>query len=140
MTAKQYLRQLARLQQQIAVLNTEIEERRTRLTSTAAPVLGDRVQSSPKGDVFASMMAALADKEVQRAEMLYCYELQRDEIVRRILEMDNPVQGRILYERYVLGRRWDDIAEIMFYSRQHVCRIHGNALIEFARKNREVLE
>lgn len=138
MTAKQYLRQLARLQQQIAVLNTEIEERRTRLTSTAAPVLGDRVQTSPKGDVFASMMAALADKEVQRAELIYAYERQRDTIVEQILGMENPTQAEVLYLRYVKGQRWDVIADAMHYNRQHVCRIHGNALVEFAKKYLEL--
>lgn len=133
MTAKQYLRQLARLQLQISILSEEIETRRTRLTSTAAPALGDKVQSSPH-DVFADMMAALADKEVQQAELLFIYEEQRDKIVREILGMDNPTQAEVLYLRYVKGQRWDVIADAMHYNRQHVCRIHGNALVEFAKK------
>lgn len=133
MTVKQYLRQLARLQLHILILSEEIETRRARLESTAVPALGDRVQSSPR-DVFADMMAALADKELQLAEMIYAYELQRDTIVRQILNLDNETQSRVLYERYVRGKRWDTIASEMHYNRQHVCRIHGNALIEFSKK------
>lgn len=134
MTAKQYLRQLTKLELNITILTEELEERRTRLTSTAAPPLGDKVQSSPKGDVFASMMAALVDKELQRAELIYAYERQRDTIVEQILGMENPTQAEVLYLRYVKGQRWDVIADAMHYNRQHVCRIHGNALVEFAKK------
>lgn len=133
MTAKQYLRQLTNLELNIRILSEEIEERRSRLTSTAAPILGDRVQTSPK-DVFASMMAALADKEVAQADLILIYEQKRDEIVTQILGMDDAVQGRVLYERYVQRKRWEVIADGMHYSIQRIFQIHGNALVEFARK------
>ena len=133
MTAKQYLRQLTKLELNIRILSEEIEERRSRLTSTAAPVLGDRVQTSPK-DVFASMMAALADKEVAQADLILTYERMRDEIVAQILGLDDAVQGRVLYERYVHYKRWDVIAEEMNYTVQRIFQIHGNALVAFAVK------
>lgn len=133
MTAKQYLRQLTNLELNIRILSEEIEERRSRLTSTAAPILGDRVQTSPK-DVFASMMAALADKEVAQADLILIYEQKRDEIVSQILGLDDAVQGRVLYERYVQRKRWEVIADGMHYSIQRIFQIHGNALVEFARK------
>lgn len=133
MTAKQYLRQLTNLELNIRILSEEIEERRSRLTSTAAPILGDRVQTSPK-DVFASMMAALADKEVAQADLILVYEQMREEIVSQILGLDDAVQGRVLYERYVQCKCWDVIADGMHYSIQRIFQIHGNALVEFARK------
>lgn len=133
MTAKQYLRQLTNLELNIRILSEEIEERRSRLTSTAAPILGDRVQTSPK-DVFASMMAALADKEVAQADLILIYEQKRDEIVTQILGLDDALQGRVLYERYVQRKRWEVIADGMHYSIQRIFQIHGNALVEFARK------
>lgn len=131
MTAKQYLRQLSRIENQIKTLSEEIEERRTRLTSTAAPVLGDKVQTSPT-DVFTNMMAALADKEVQQAELVYIYEAQRDKIVGEIIGLSNPTYSRILYLRYVRHWKWADIAEDMFYSVQRIYQLHGHALIAFA--------
>lgn len=134
MTAKQYLRQLPRLQQHILILSEELEERRTRLTSTAAPTLGDRVQSSPKEDAFATAMAILADKDIERQELIYIYEELRDKIVDQILGLDNTTQSRVLYERYVQGKRWEAIADEMYYSLQHIFRIHGVALIAFAEK------
>ena len=135
MTAKQYLRQLSKIELNIRILTDELEERRTRLTSTAAPPLGDKVQSSPRGDAFAAALAALADKDLQRTELIYVYEELRDKIVEQILELDDAVQGRVLYERYVRAKRWDVIASEMNYSIQRIFQIHGNALVEFARKH-----
>lgn len=134
MTAKQYLRQLTKLELNIRILTDELEERRTRLTSTAAPPLGDKVQSSPRGDAFAAALAALADKDVQRREMIFIYEKQRDTIVDQIIGLDDAVQSQVLYERYIRGRRWDVIADDMHFSIQRIFQIHGNALVAFSRK------
>ncbi len=133
MTAKQYLRQLARLQLNIKILTEELEERRTRLTSTAAPVLGDKVQSTPKGDAFAAAMAAIADKDIQRQELVFIYEQQRDRIVGQIIELPNPLQARVLYDRYVRNRTLVQIADATHYSYTRICHVHGQALADFFR-------
>lgn len=134
MTAKQYLRQLARAQLNIKILTEELEERRTRLTSTAAPVLGDKVQTSPRGDAFASAMAAIADRDIQRRELLYTYEELRDRIVGQIIAMPNPLQARVLYDRYVQNRTLAQIADETHYSYTRVCHVHGQALADFFRR------
>ena len=134
MTVKQYLRQLSRIQQNIRILGEEIEVRRAKLTSTTVAPSGERVQASSSGDRFADMMAALADKELQQRDMLYGYMALRDKIVGQILELENETHSRILYERYVQEKRWETIAEELHYNRQHVCRIHGRALVKFAEK------
>lgn len=134
MTAKQYLRQLSQKEINIRKLSDEIEERRAKLTSMTLPVLGDKVQTSPGGDHFADMIASLADREVKLAEDIQEYFRLRDEIVDRILGMDDAVQGDVLYQRYVQGRQWQPIADDMHYSVQRVFQIHGNALVAFAVK------
>lgn len=131
MTVKQYLRQLARLAQHINILTDEVEERRTRLTSAAMPSLGEKVQSSPQGDRFADMIAALADKDLQRQEQIYCYEVIRDRIVDEILGLDNDVHQAILYRRYVRQESLRQIAAELHYEYKYLCRLHGLALINF---------
>lgn len=138
MTVKQYLRQLSKLQQRINILKDEIDERRTRLESTTAPVLGDRVQTSPGGDRFADAIAILADKDLQRQELVWIYENMRDKIVDQILELENTTQQKVLYERYVRERYLKDIAKDMCYSYDRICHIHGEALISFARKHVDI--
>lgn len=139
MTAKHYLRQLAKIQRSIEILKDEIDERRTRLESTSAPVLGDRVQTSPGGDRFADAIAILADKDLQRQELIYTYESLRDTIVDQILELDNEIQQKVLYERYVHNRMLKSIATELHYSYDRVCHIHGEALISFTRKHVDIL-
>lgn len=135
MTAKQYLLQLPKLELNINLLEAEIEERRTRLTSTSAPKLGDKVQSSTSGDAFATAIAILADKDLQRQEMIITYEVMRDKIVDQILELEDATQSKVLYERYVKRKRWDLIAEEMHFSIQRIFQIHGNALVNFSVKH-----
>lgn len=135
MTAKQYLLQLPKLELNIKLLEAEIEERRTRLTSTSAPKLGDKVQSSTSGDAFATAIAILADKDLQRQEMIITYEVMRDKIVDQILELEDATQSKVLYERYVKRKRWDLIAEEMHFSIQRIFQIHGNALVNFSAKH-----
>lgn len=135
MTAKQYLLQLPKLELNIKLLEAEIEERRTRLTSTSAPKLGDKVQSSPDGDAFATAIAILADKDLQRRELILTYEVMRDKIVDQILDIEDEAQSRVLYERYVKRKRWDRIAEEMHFSIQRIFQIHGNALVNFSTKH-----
>lgn len=135
MTAKQYLLQLPKLELNIKLLEAEIEERRTRLTSTSAPKLGDKVQSSTNGDAFATAIAILADKDLQRQEMIITYEVMRDKIVDQILELEDATQSKVLYERYVKRKRWDLIAEEMHFSIQRIFQIHGNALVNFSAKH-----
>lgn len=136
MTAKQYLRQISTLQKHIKILTEEIEERRTRLESTAAPPLGEKVQSAPHGDSFAQAMAVLVDKDQERLALIFEYERQRDRIVDQILGLGNEAQSRVLYERYVRGKRWEIIAAEQHYSIQRLFQIHGGALLAFAQKYR----
>lgn len=138
MIAKQYLRELSRIELNIKMLTEELEERRTRLTSTAAPTLGDKVQSSPQGDAFATAMAAIADKDLQRKELLIIYEIKRDQIVDEIRGLEDATQAAVLYARYVQHKRWDVIALELHFSIQRVFQVHGNALISFTAKYLEV--
>lgn len=136
MTVKQYLRQLGKLQQNIRILTEELEERRTRLTSTAAPVLGDKVQSSTSGDSFASAIAAIADKDIQRQTLICVYEEMRDRIVEQILGMDaSEIERQILYAHYVQGESLKVIADKNAYSYDWICHMHGRALIKFSMQN-----
>ena len=133
MTAKQYLRQLSRLRRHIEKLTEEIEERRTRLESTTMP-LGEKVQSTPTGDRFADMVAALADKDRTRTELIFAYEVQRDQIVDEILGLGVDIYEDLLFRRYVQEETLEQIAVAMHYSYDRVRHLHGEALQFFTRK------
>lgn len=134
MTAKQYLRQLRKLERNIRILTEEIEQRRSSLTSTSAPIAGDKVQTSPGGDRFADLIAALADIELQQETLIGIYHSMRAEMVNQILSLDNDMQVTVLRSRYLLGKSLRIVAQETHYSYERICHIHGEALAAFTKK------
>ena len=51
---------------------------------------------------------------------------QRTEVL--IASVPDAVQREVLTRRYIIGQRWEDIAESMNYSRRQITRLHGYAL------------
>lgn len=51
---------------------------------------------------------------------------QRAEVL--IASVPDAVQREVLTRRYIIGQRWEDIAESMNYSRRQITRLHGYAL------------
>ena len=64
---------------------------------------------------------------MERIEML---EKQREEIFNVINAINNPTYKQILYKRYVLGKKWEEISEELFYESQHIHRLHKKAIEE----------
>lgn len=133
MTAKQYLRQVRKAQLQIQRLTEEIEERRTAITSTAAPILGDRVQTSPS-DHFAAAMAQLMDLDMRRAEEMLDYLILKDRISEQIRSIEPELYQTVLYKRYINAMSLRKIAEEEGYSYDWICHVHGDALLAFSKK------
>lgn len=133
MTAKQYLRQVRKAQLQIQRLTEEIEERRTAITSTAAPILGDRVQTSPS-DHFAAAMAQLMDLDMRRAEEMLDYLILKDKISEQVRSIEPELYQTVLYKRYINAMSLRKIAEEEGYSYDWICHVHGDALLAFSKK------
>lgn len=133
MTAKQYLRQVRKAQLQIQRLTEEIEERRTAITSTAAPILGDRVQTSPS-DHFAAAMAQLMDLDMKRAEEMLDYLILKDRISEQVRSIEPELYQTVLYKRYINAMSLRKIAEEEGYSYDWICHVHGDALLAFSKK------
>lgn len=64
---------------------------------------------------------------LERIEML---ERQREEIFNIINAINNPTYKQILYKRYVLGKKWEEISEELFYESQHIHRLHKKAVAD----------
>ena len=60
------------------------------------------------------------------------YMLLRNEVEGIISGLRSLDEREVLTRRYIIQQKWDDIAESMHYSRQHVVRIHGSALTHFS--------
>lgn len=116
------------------ILRNEIEHLRTRLESTTIPLKLDKVQSSSKGDSFATAIAELADKSIKYEEMLWEYERRRQIIVDQIDRMDDLRDAAILYERFVRGQPIRAIADTLHYSEKYLSTLLTHALTAFEKK------
>ena len=54
-----------------------------------------------------------------------------NDITKRINKLGNSVEQDVLTHKYIAGMSWQEIAEEMGYSRQHIHRLHGRALNNF---------
>ena len=80
------------------------------------------------GNPIERAYCCLADYETELnnavAEMVRC----RKTAERLINSVEDRTQREVLTRRYIIGQRWEDIACVMNYSRQHITRLHGYAL------------
>lgn len=133
MRAKEELLSIKSLELRIAILRQEILELELKAVSIGGG--GDvKVQTSPKHDKLESSVIAVATKQELCRNMIDEYFQKREEIVRRILALDDERFIGCLYKRYVQGMTLYDIADDMGYEYKWMCRIHGYALLDYERR------
>ena len=73
------------------------------------------------------------DLEVETAALIVQYNELRHTIIGQIQQLDKLEHMQILYKRYVEEKRWEQIADEMGYSCDHIRHLHGFALLDFAK-------
>lgn len=56
------------------------------------------------------------------------YFIRKINIEKSIANLSDPLEREVLYNRYILGMKWDDIARVICYSKMTAHRIHNKAL------------
>lgn len=134
MTAKEYLRQIRRIDQHIDSLIREREDLEKAQTFLRSPQIeGDRVQTSPSGDPPFMGYLLKWDKLTQQIgeEWDKLIELKH-EAISRINNLKDSRHIDLLMRRYVRYESFEQIAVDMGYSFDYVLKIHGRALERFA--------
>lgn len=72
-------------------------------------------------------------KKIEAEEVLKQLEKELEQMLGNfsieLESLENPDHRRILSYRYVLNKSWDEIPEIMHYSKSNVYKLHREALI-----------
>jgi len=128
MTAKEYLSQYRRITERIRQIGNEIR----RLEDLADSISAEN-DGMPRGtktsDRTGSLAVRIADRKAEYSRVLIEAEAKRSEIITVINSVDDPIHSRLLYDRYILGMRWDDIADDIHYEASHTrTRLHSKAL------------
>lgn len=132
MTAKEYLNDIRKLDNEIQTLKEQID----RLRQDAEGVRAMELTDMPKGGKTRDMGDAVAD--VVDLQML-CAEYISDLVRRKsdamacISKIEGSELRNVLFLRYMQCLEWDEIIDRLHYSRRTVFHLHGEALQEFSK-------
>lgn len=129
MTAKEYLSQIRKSDNQINNKLAEISRLREMAMSITSTLKEDVVQTSSNGDKLADTIAKIVDLENEiNADVDKLVDTKK-EIMSIIDTLEEPFCD-LLYKRYLHYMTWEEIAVAMHYTYQWVCELHGRALLK----------
>ena len=130
MTTRQYLSQIEKYDNLIH--NKIIEEEQLNILSISVKSIpmGDKVQSSSKQDPMGDMVAKIVDLRAEISKMATDFLEQKQEIIRTIEEVEDPILYDVLFKRYVEYKTLLNIADELGYSEITIKRLHLKALKE----------
>lgn len=81
-----------------------------------------------KGNPVENAYCRLADYDDEADRLFREFIAARERAEELISSVPDSVQREVLTRRYIIGQRWEDIAECMNYSRRRITQLHGIAL------------
>lgn len=135
MTAKDYLQTIYNIQCRIDRLNARRKDLRDELYSYGIQTTdGNHVQTSVSGDRLSEVIGILDEVERKMVAEIRSLIQQKQVISVQIEMLPNERYRRVLFDRYVLCKRWELIATEYDKSIRWVYRMHGRALKLFEEK------
>ena len=92
------------------------------------PAVSDMPHSSSRSNGTENRLVSLIGCDEEAAECLEKYLEARRAAESLIGSLENPDEKEVLTRRYIMFEKWEDIAEKMNYSKQHIFRIRNRAL------------
>jgi len=132
MRAKEYLRQIRKLDIKINQRIKEQGELRSRMFSIGGSSTDSvRVQESREGDKLSNAVSEYLDMEAEIDAMIDDLVNAKHRIIGEIQSLEDERYMQILYMRYVEYKHFYEIADELHYSLEHTIRLHGWALVQF---------
>lgn len=129
MTAKEYLQQYRDAVRRSTAAQDHLDELRAmaeRITPNYGSSGGGTHQT---GDKLGAAVARLVDAESRVSDELELLEATEREVIGTIDKVTDGTLHTLLYERYINGKTWEQIAVALNYSYRQTTRMHGAALI-----------
>lgn len=128
MDAKKYLSQILKDDRIIKNKCVEVYQLRCLATSVTAPMGKESVMTSGPSDKVGNIVSKILDMENEINELIDRYIDEKQERIKVIEQIEDPLQYTILHKHYVQGIRFRDIAEEEHYSEVHIAKQHQKAL------------
>jgi len=131
MTAKQYLRQVRRLDNIVNAKLEQVEMLRAMTTRMTTKLSTDKVQESNIPDKMPTLICKIVDLEKEITNDIDQLIDLKTEVMRKIDSIQNDDYKLLLTLRYLNFKTWEQIAVEMGFTFQWVHALHKRALIEF---------
>lgn len=123
-----YLQQVKHIDGMIQKKQEQIDDLRSRASSTALHTDSERVQSSGVKDKISDCIAKVVDLCVEINEDIDKFVDLKAEVMHTIDSLEDLEERRVLYCRYFQYMKFYDIAEEMNYSQETVYRLHRSGI------------
>ena len=131
MTAKQYLRQVKRLDNLINAKLEQVDELRGIVTKITSKLDAVKVEKHNFVDKTGTLISKIVDLEKEINKDIDKLIDLKAEVIENIDKVKNQDYRLLLTLRYLNYWTWEQIAVEMNYSYVHVHRLHSRALREF---------
>jgi len=131
MNAKQYLRQVRRLDDIVNAKLEQVEMLKAMTTKITTNLTTDKVQESNIPDKISTLICKIVDLEKEITNDINKLIALKTEIMRKIDNIQNDDYRLLLTLRYLNFKTWEQIAVEMGFTFQWVHELHKRALIEF---------
>lgn len=126
---KEYLRGYQRALRREKLIQSEIDRLRQKQTSVSVEY--DGMPHGGRVSDLSDYVAAL-DGQIEKLHRAQLETVQRyREIWDAVEQVPDDKERELLQLRYLMGKRWEDVAELIGYVKRQVLRIHGDALLHF---------
>lgn len=130
MTAKDYLKDIRKLDLEIQTLQEQISLLRKNAEGLRAMELSDMPKGG-KGKDLSDYVAEIADLQTVCVQHVSELIMKKQEAIERIMSVDGSELRNVLLLRYIQCLEWDEIADRLQYNLRTIFRLHGEALKEF---------
>lgn len=130
MTAKDYLKDIRKLDLEIQTLQEQISLLRKNAEGLRAMELSDMPKGG-KGKDMSDYVAEIADLQMVCVQHVSELIMKKQDAIERIMSIDGSELRNVLLLRYIQCKEWDEIADKLQYNLRTIFRLHGEALKEF---------
>lgn len=130
MTGKEYLMQIRNIQVKVNIIRNEIEVIKAKLgyQSPGFDSIGSHPKNSYVEDKTTRLVLRLSEKQKELEEELIRLEEKKAEIKAVLFQLDNPLEIEVLYRRYFLCEKWDEIRDGISFADRQPFRIHDSGI------------
>ncbi len=128
MDAKEYLMEFTKIRNQIEKNQIIIENLKAVATKTNTFSEGERVQGSRNLDPMGKAVLDYLDLEQENADLLNELTNAKCRIFQVLKQVENMNAVDVLTKRYILGMKFEDIAEAKEQSARNIYEVHKKGL------------